>query len=357
MKKKMFSMGGVAALITLGLLVAPKNEAVAGVKWYPGHYVQPLAGSMNANSFVMDDTYAEMNQPDSGIKGIQIRLTWKELEPSLNNYEFGLIDSHLSRLKNDNKGKRLFIFIHYKGDDPKGVLPEDLPNNGRYTFNAAYSNETVEGASFWVDSVRNRFMNLVKALGNRYNSDSHFIGVILPETALGGIPNSQVNAYFNSIIAINQEMRSSFPNTVTIQFVNYPPHMLSTLTTSLKNMGGGIGGPDIWLNDPGVNDPGRAYSYYPKLAPDVAIAPSIMSTNYKQTVPGKPNSPDPTVLQLLDFGRENLRANFMFWARVPAEFNRNNTGVKDTLRSLTQQNSDRVKLRTACPSKYNGCNN
>lgn len=121
-------------------------------------------------------------------------------------------------------------------------------------------------------------------------------------------------------------------------------------------MGAALGGPDIWLKDEGVNMKGTSntppgvYTYYPQLAGIVALTPSVMSGNYKRTIADKETA-DPTIDQLLDFGRDKLKANIMFWTAAPGYYPK----VLSKLKTLTQQNSARVKLATACPSKYVNC--
>jgi len=61
-------------------------------------------------------------------------------------------------------------------------------------------------------------------------------------------------------------MRYAFPNTITSQFTNYPRKILESFTTSLKKMGAALGGPDIFMDDPGLNMIGDQFNYdTPKL--------------------------------------------------------------------------------------------
>jgi hypothetical protein len=82
-------------------------------------------------------------------------------------------------------------------------------------------------------------------------------------------------------------------------------------------MGTGLGGPDVFVNDRGLNLPDGVYSYYPKLAGTVPLAPMVAAGNYIAARHGGSADEAPRMDQLYDFARDRLKANYIFWARPP----------------------------------------
>ena len=200
---------------------------------------------------------------------------------------------------------------------------------------------------------------LIRALGNRFNSHDYFEGIGLTETALGQpivpITSTQLDTYYDNLLKLQQEMRNSFPNTVTFQFANYPRPLLTSFIPSLAQMGAGLGGPDVFLEEPGLHyakDPKGVYHYYAPLSGIVPLTPSVMPGNYRNTrVDG--TGYEPTPLQLLTFARDELKANYIFWHRLPE----NKSEVLQMLNWDAQRNRPAGGLQTACPSTFSSCVN
>ena len=200
---------------------------------------------------------------------------------------------------------------------------------------------------------------LIRALGNRFNSNANFEGIGITETAMGqpAIPLSStlINAYYANVLSLQQQMRNYFPNTVTFQFTNYPRPILESFIGSLNAMGTGLGGPDVFLEEPGLHhtgDPQGVYNYYPQLSGIVPLTPSVMSGNYKNTrVDG--TGYEPTVSELLAFARDNLKANYIFWTRHPDYHSK----VLEMLNWNAQRSTSSGGLNSTCPSVYASCVN
>lgn len=352
-----------------------------GVKWHPGHYLAVPGGvDESVNSYIMKTAYNEMNNTP-GIVGLQLRFRWAELEKSKDQYDFRIIDDHLNKLSTTgSRNKRIFIILDTKSFDADKLIRDplvpayitDVSNVSTYeggTFKYGSHNNKQgtttyhgDGIKFWNDNVRNRFAILLQKLGERFNSHTHFEGVCISETAMG-VPLTPISAateakYFDALIHFNEKLRSVFPNTITSQFVNYPREILSSFIDKLKAMGSAIGGPDIFIEDPGLNTlgtkytPAGAYTYYPKLSGTVAITPSVMTQNYSHTYMGSSTDRVPSVRELLNFGRSNLRGTHIFWTRDTAgKYKQALTMIKN----LTSNNDPAVKLNSACPTAYKTC--
>lgn len=341
------------------------------MKWYPGHYTQVL-GDVHVNGYSMKQAYDEMNVVNSGLVGIQLRLSWSDLESSLGNYQsgFDIIDEHLNKLSLTNK--KLFLFIAHKwGAVPTYLTTDPMYEGGVYNFTSA-NDATADPATnikLWNIHVRQRFEALIEALGARYNTNPDFAGVALPETAFGeptpagSVTADEEDSYYDALLLVNQKLRENFPNTVTTQFTNYPRKILSQFIENLQSMGAGLGGPDVWLDDPGVNGvntPNQAdgvYSYYAKLSGVVPLTPSVMSGDYERTIADATNPANrtPTVEELLDFARDRLKANIIFWTRDTKAPDNHYQTVLALLKNLTQTGDPRAKLDERCPTQFSQC--
>lgn len=368
---------GAAALIAVSASASlTPSTASAGVKFHPGHYIQPQGGDQSVNGFTMKAAYNEMEKNPAFV-GVQIRLDWAQLETSKDNYNFSIIDGHLNKLANSgSKNKRLVVFIHIKGFTNEKLVPSYLTDASSSIYekgvfpwgndiNGTNANE-LKGYNIklWNDGVRDRLVQLMKRLGDKYNSHSHFEGVGFSESAFGKplipVTDAQEKKYYDNLIYVQQKMRLAFPNTMTFQFTNYPRSILKNLIGALKDMGATLGGPDTWLNDTGLTilgtkyTPAGAYTYYPQLSGIVPLAPSVMSGNYKCSradCNASKGNFAPTVRQLLDYARDNLKANYIFWARDPKYFDK----VNSMLSTLKKNNDPAVKLKTDCPIAYGSC--
>lgn len=350
----------------------------AGVKFHTGHYYQVNGADKTVNSYVMQAAYNEMLST-TAIRGIFLSVGWDELEEGMGNYSkgFALIDGHLAKLKNvGDKKRRLILFLNTKTDNlDQPFIPSYLISStyqgGYYKWGNSVggSNPTVakgRAVKMWVPAIRARLIALMKALGLRYNSDTHFEGVGLNETSYGNaigfsITDSMVNQIFDNYILVQKEMNLAFPNTMVFQYANYPRDRLPSFISQLKQMGSGLGGPDVWLDDPGVNVtsgtyPG-VYSYYTQLSGIVPLTPHIMLGNRKQTCANMSVSVNckynPTERSLLNFARDKLKANYLFWTRDSESAGREE--VINLLNNLTNTNPNAVKLNDQCPSKHGTC--
>ena len=165
--------------------------------------------------------------------------------------------------------------------------------------------------------------------------------------------------YYNNLLSINQHMRKHFPNTMTYQFTNYPRPMLKSFVSKLREMGTGLGGPDIFLEEPGLhaNEKRSAkgvsakgvYHHYAELSGVVPLTPSVMQTNYASTRHDKKGRA-PSVAELFAFARDKLKANYIFWTRAPNYFPK----VLEMLNDLDQSGAA-GGLDATCPSAYSSC--
>ena len=331
------------------------------VKWHPGHYYAPMT-FMRTNPSIMAQVYAELKATPA-LRGLQVRFTWPELEPEEGRYDFKAIEKVLTELVPLNK--RLVILLELKSFNPQ-ILPvptymrTEVYEGGAFPF-STFGQNTPRGHNLklWNSGVHDRLVALVAELGKHFNGHVHFEGIGLPETALGQpielVSSHDTDKYYDNLLDVQRQMRTAFPNTLTYQFVNYPREILAGFVDQMRTIGTGLGGPDIFLDDPGLNfdhpnKPKGVYFYYPQMSGLIPLTPSVMQANYDNTRhDGKGRVP--TIAELLAFGRDRLRANYLFWTRAPGHFQQ----VLDQMRQLPLQGNSAGGLDVSCPKAYASC--
>ena len=152
-----------------------------------------------------------------------------------------------------------------------------------------------------------------------------------------GVEPSTEQVYFEALKRQMTTLRRAFPQTVVIQYTNFPPRLLDALTDYEKEIGVGMGGPDVYPRPDAVNDPVRGvYRLYAKLAGIVPLGAAVQSENYavaykKRSMLGRGQTKDGgkpieitpedeapiPVREHLQLARETLKLNYLFWAQQP----------------------------------------
>lgn len=266
-----------------------------------------------------------------------------------------------------SRGKRLVILLQtksFKADAPAApaYLVAEKYEGGSFAIDipesAATSNRAQAGANLklWNPLVRDRLSALLRAMGERFNKEPYLEAVALTETALGkpaeSLADTQERRYFDNLLAVNRDMRRAFPNTVTIQFVNYPRSILNHFIGEMGEAGIGLGGPDVFPDDPGLTK--GAYTFYPRMAGLIPLAPSVQHENYYTRRHRGPRDA-PSIEELYRFARDDLQANYLFWTRrvVPPE--KPFTKVLDLMRTPGFPRDPAGGLNMACPKAFSAC--
>lgn len=293
------------------------------VKWHPGHYVTLLPGLAPSAEHIASVILETVANP--ALRGVQVRYTWAELEPTNGTFDFSRIQRDLDLVQ--ASGKRLFILLQTKQfSDEFPAIPSYLDTviNGGGAFTISSASQAASDAvspgrniKLWNATVRDRLSALVTALGASFNQHPMLEGVALSETAMGTpvdiiVTARQTQAFYDNLLVVNAAMRTAFPNTVTLQFTNYPKPILPEFVTGLKRRGSGLGGPDIYLDDADLLT--GIYPHYALQAGQIPLAPSVQGENYKRRGYDGPDNP-PSIDELYRFGRDDLHANYMFWTR------------------------------------------
>lgn len=361
----------IALLFITSIVLAPWKTGYATdtktppvttpVKWHPGHYYTLMSAGKN-NPKHLTQIYKELKETPA-LRGVQIRYEWAELESAKGVYNFTSIDQRLAELAAQKK--RLIVLLQTKSFDPKTALVPDylkaeIYDGGVFPF-GDYRGNVIRGYNIklWNPQVHNRFVALVSALGEHFNSHPYFEGIGLTETSMGKpmteLSKNEVDNFYNNLLSINQQLRKHFPNTMTFQFTNYPRPILESFIGKLKAMGTALGGPDVFLDDQGLlskepNSPKGVYNYYPELSGIVPLTPSVMQANHANTQHSG-TIKAPAVSELLDFARDKLKANYIFWTRAPGHHPK----ILKILNEPNQTNDPAGGLDPTCPKAYSSC--
>ncbi|WP_293007476.1 glycoside hydrolase [Nitrosomonas sp.] len=357
-----------ALLFIFSMIIVPLNAVAApidptAVKWHPGHYYI-IKGSSKNNSTYLSQVYSELDATPA-LKGMMIRYFWNDLEKSKGVYDFSSIDKRLAELS--ARGKRLVIQVQTKSFNKRQVVPSYMKTaeyEGGEFYTSDYGSTEIRGRNIklWNLQVRNRLTALFDAMGKRYNSHPYFEGIGMIETAFGQpiepVSNAQINGFYDNKIIVHQKMRQFFPNTMTIQEVNYPRPILTSFVGSLKDIGTALSSPDLFIEEKGLlfeatqYDPHQGvYNYYSDFAGMIPMIPTVMSKNYKNTK-GDGSGYVPTISQILAFARDKLEANYIFWTREVHYMQ-----VLEVLNQNAQKNFPAGGLNPACPAAYSSCVN
>jgi hypothetical protein len=366
LKLKMHSNLFLFITFTFSLLISGTAIAAGGVKWHPGHYYTILTYGKDKSSY-MSQVYKEL-QNTPALRGIQIRYTWAELEKSPGVYNFASIDRQLEELK--KRGKRLVIQVNIKSFSTKRPLVPDYIKGGQYEggiFPFRDSNGGGGGikgynVKLWNPQVYDRLTALFRALGNRYNDHPNLEGIGMIESAFGDaavpVTNAQKDRFYDNLLNLHVKMRGFFPNTMTIQELNYPREILNPFVQKMKTMGTALGCPDISPDEPGLifkgsaHSPQGVYEHFRDMAGIIPLAPTVELPNYENTrINGGGHKP--TITEILNFGKNELKANYIFWTRTPGYYEK----VLETLNMKNQKASASGGLNTACPRSYSSCVN
>lgn len=347
--------------------------AAGAIKWHPGHYAA-IERNQNTKSAYLKGLYADLDSTPA-LRGVLLRFAWSELEPTKGNYDFSAIEQQLNELAAHHK--QLIILVETKSFGypnetpiaPDYILNEPEFEGGAFKFpagpgaqkgQASRTGRRGSNLKLWNLHVYERLSALLETLGKRFNAHPNFEAIALQETAMGMSEESttpaQEDGFFDNLLKLHAQLRTNFPNTVTIQFTNYPIRKLGLLTSRFKAMGTGLGGPDVFVSDRGLNRPDGVYSYYPKLSGVVPLAPMVARGNYVAARHGGPASDAPDVDQLYSFARDRLKANYLFWAR-PSDRSNYFPRVVQILNQPELRSDPAGGLSKACPSVFSFCTN
>jgi hypothetical protein len=334
------------------------GAAIRTAKRQFGHYV--TIGNNNArrgNYYKTTSGGGQNFLTLPGVRGVQIRYPWVDLEPTAGTYTFGTVKTtypdsertiRADLWRCQQEGSRLIILLEDRTFDGSNPMPADMATNPQYVQYVTTAGGTGEGytAVRWNATVRSRFNALVTALGNAFDSHANWYAIAFQETATGmnatqrddtgynALPEGQV--YRDAIIAMLKNASNKFPTSQIFWYQNFFPipahdYRLQEVADSIKEHNGGnhgivMGGPDILPDNSTLVS--RCYPRYGMpptgSATELHLFCAMQFDSYAHT--HQTASPDPrmpgdtwtlgslwTMDQLFRWGRDNLNLKYVMW--------------------------------------------
>lgn len=336
------------------------------IQFNPGHYIQSFNDSTWPSTNDVDNVIAYVNAR-SYLRGVVIRRYWKALESSQGTYTFDILDHAIANLNSD---KRVFLQLQIvrfntASSDGTQIIPAylatptyengvfaDLKDSGLYDLNT----------KVWVPNVMTRYVALITALGQRYNSETKFAGFVNSEMTFG--PNlDDPNADFDGETHIDlitdtliPSIRAAMPNKEFMFYMNFlsdggdVSNKFERVRDAIRSSDGIISGPDT---DPAIGGKtGLRYARGAAGSPAVDCRgligigcgnqfPDLGSTSSLQTG----NSPGWTGQQYIEWMYGTQRITHGVWAYYP------NSGKLQGAMTYIQNNPS-VSYITTRPSEY-----
>ena len=286
------------------------------------------------------------------VVGAQLKYTWRELEPERDVYNLRLILDDLAYL--EQHGKRLFIQLQDVSFEETIInvpdyLLDDPAFGGGVARQYEYDNDEEawigEGwvARRWDPSVRERFVRLLRALGEAL--DGRIEGLNLPETAigLGGAelqpPGFSPQHYADGIKAIMTAAREAFRRSQVIQYANFMPGealpgadngYLRSIYDHADASRIGVGGPDLLPHRRGQQT--HSLPLIAARGPNTIAGLAVQWGNLEDV--DHATGRRVTVAELYRFARERLRLDYVFWGTQEPYYSRD---ILPFLRDLRQR--------------------
>jgi hypothetical protein len=263
----------------------------------------------------------------AAFEGAQVRYTWRQLEPQPDKYDFSMINEDLKFL--ESKGKKLWIqfqdvtFMPTRINVPKYLLEDPKYNGGadkQYrTTDDADEHPKHEGwmARRWDPAVQERMHKLFSALGKEF--DGRIVGINLAETAGGFGRTGKLwpkgfthDIYREAIIANMKALKRAFPKSIAMIYANFMPGgrpNLEAVYKAARESHVAVGGPDLMPFRPFQLS--NSYPLIRESAGKVPTGLAVQDGNYSDV--DKKTGKRATVEDLLKFGSEDLKLDYIFW--------------------------------------------
>jgi hypothetical protein len=120
----------------------------------------------------------------AGVKGVLMRRTWSQVEPTVGAYDFQAIDQTFAAIAaSRNPGCQLWVMVEYKSFGPSPVRHPAPAYLARYQ--ALNSEGVASSLMMWEPVVGDAYVRLMQALAARYDANPRFEGFVMQESALG----------------------------------------------------------------------------------------------------------------------------------------------------------------------------
>ncbi len=299
-------------LLCLALFAAAKapdaTASSTALKFHPGHYV-----ALNRT----DDIDVMRALQQTGIRGVQKRYTWAQLETVLDRYDFSAIESDLAVVA--DLGLQLVVFIEDKTFTDEKPTPAYLHDG----FTLPHTDGKGWIAKRWDPFVSARFSRLLSALGARFDPHPHFEGVALQESALSlstatlRTQHYRARAYRDALVDTLLTARRAMPSSQVFWYMNFLPGdqtLLADIARTVAPHRIAMGGPDILPDQRALRR--LSYPLYRQFQGEMTLFGSMQFMSYSHPrAAGSPGAPYWSMEDLFLFARDELHVDYIFWNR------------------------------------------
>jgi hypothetical protein len=225
--------------------------AGAAIKWHPGQY---MSLENNHKYDDIDQRYISQIGGEPTVTGILRNWNWRDIETSRGVYDFSSIDTYLKTVTSLSSKKRMIIRIDNRvfGGQTGSTVPDYLKSDPAYMGGAVpMANGVV--ARIWDAPVMDRYIALIQALAQRYDSNPYVEGISTSETAIGFSSAYPAPATFSTGTLLAQlqrymiAARLAWAHSAVFVETNYfgsDSQMQALIDSAVKNQAV-IGGPDV----------------------------------------------------------------------------------------------------------------
>jgi hypothetical protein len=280
---------------------------VGGIKFHPGHYV-----SMNEG----DGPAQMLDAIRPGVRGLNRRYYWKDLEPTAGNYDFSAIQADL-KLAAKNGVQLIAMIMDKSFTASLNPVPRYLAN---YTWAVAGGGHV---AQRWSPYVVRRLALLTGALGKAFDGNPHFEGIAFQETSLG-LTNAAAAAsgytpegYRDALIQILKNAREALPTSQVFWYMNFIEGnnaLLGDIASAIVPFKIAMGGPDILPDNWSLNY--WSYPFYRQYAGRLVLFGSVQNVSYSHLhASGWYPTKYWTMGELYWWAKTQLGVSYVFWNR------------------------------------------
>ena len=280
-------------------------------KYNPGHYVDLLRYQV----FSDPDRYL-IPSLRQGVAGVQVRYLWRDLENEPGVYDFSKLEAQLELVAKQQKQLILVVadktFFKKKQPVPVYLEGHTSPNRkGGYSLHR------------WNPYVVERWVKLMQALGERFDSHPHFEGVATEESAPGMddkyLKKSEYtpDKYRDALIEMLKRTAEAMPSSRVFWYMNFLPGQqkyIGEIAEAVAPYGVAMGGPDILPDNSSIKR--LTYPFYTQFQGKMPLFCVVMPNSYRHKHAGPSSTKYWTMEELFEFARDELHLNYMLWTYI-----------------------------------------
>lgn len=210
-----------------------------------------------------------------GVRGVLMRRTWSQVEPSARNYDFRAIDETFAAIAaSRNPQCQLWVMIEFKSFSASPIRHPAPAYLAQYQ--ALNSTGDASTMMMWEPVVSDAYVRLMQAMAARYDANPRFEGFVMQESALGfnGAYTQDVAAggtytadrWRDALVRHVSSCGTAFKQSRCLAFMNFirggNDHMaaVSRAISAVPNNRACMSGPDLLPDNTTLyNSPASAY--------------------------------------------------------------------------------------------------